>query len=294
MLKTLIVLVIIASIYQTPVYADLGPKPTARIKVTLDGQPIREDFEARMLVCSNKADLNEPFAQDFNPNETDMTDDIEKIRIVDRTNKCYWRNALTVWGGTCKNSRCSFSYFLPESFRLAVITQDGNFYITKKAQRTNFNSFFTVNLEQGRVGTIEETTSILVSDSGILHFLIALLITLIIEISVAFAFFRNTNLNPRLFKIVILANLCTLPALWIVNPNSLIMLLSAEIAIVIVETFIFLHFYREQLSKRRIFTYAFTANALSLMLGYIISTILSVLGVQALISNIAAYIIYLL
>ena len=93
------------------VSADIGPKPSADIHVTLNGQDVPDSsFNAKMLTCQKE--------------ETSFYDRnlIPQLNIseYDSAGNCYWRPAEVAWGGDCKNSNCNFDYFLPSEFRLAV------------------------------------------------------------------------------------------------------------------------------------------------------------------------------
>ncbi len=262
-------------------YADMGPKPTADIKVTLDGKEIPDDFRARMLVCVE--DPHDPYGDTnfmFDPTLQAKTTDIEDLRIPDASKKCYWINADFAWGGDCENSICRFHYFVPERFRLAVMTSDGTFFVTNEVENKNFDSTFVAELNSDGTGKIEETTSFLTKDNGLITFAGALVMTLSIELVVALFFFGSSKLKPNFVTVVLLANLLTLPALWLLFPQSTLSYLLFEIGIVFAEAIVFLHFYKNQIRKRKLLVFSFTANALSFVLGFLITGFFSLMGVN--------------
>src|SRR3989344_4084730 len=78
------------------VSADLGPKPTADISITLNGQNVPDNlFYAKMLTCEKV------------PNPLHVKDLIAPLNIseYDAEKDCYWKPAPLAWGG-CQDSNC--------------------------------------------------------------------------------------------------------------------------------------------------------------------------------------------
>ena len=120
------------------VSADIGPKPSADIHVTLNGQNISvASFNAKMLTCQKEEKVSS--ARNLIPQLN--------ISKYDSVNNCYWKPAELAWGGDCQDSNCHFNYDIPSEFRLAVyLPSHDKVYLSAKATRENFRSTFEADL----------------------------------------------------------------------------------------------------------------------------------------------------
>jgi len=191
-------------IFSSFVYADLGPKPSADIYLTLNGQPIpNEKFNAKMMTCHYLMEYEsiikelEPYEMDWEwydkcqeITDRDTCDKLQSQKgmtnlslqshwaqcedencvklmqlIPDEEKGCYWAVAPMAWGGECENAHCRFSYALPSKFKLAVyLPSEEEVYLSQEISRENFRSTFEADLISGGNINIVETTPFLKGD----------------------------------------------------------------------------------------------------------------------------------
>jgi len=264
---------LIFSILPNFVFADLGPKPSADIHVTLNEQSVQDaTFNAKMLICINED--KEYFPED---------DLIPQLNISEYnpTNNCYWKPAEFAWGGNCKNGNCHFNYFLPSEFRLAVyLPSQDKVYLSAEVTRENFRSTFEANLLSDGSITLQETTPFVQSNSAknIRSFFIALILTLILELLVALIYISSTKISKKVLFSVLIANIISLPIVWFVFPLlkiTLLAILLGEIFAFVFEGY-FLHLLNKDiLPLKKSFVLSILMNLASLIIGGFIFLFLS-------------------
>ncbi|MGM5487791.1 MAG: hypothetical protein ACQESG_02490 [Nanobdellota archaeon] len=242
--------------------ADIGPKPSADIQVTLEGQKIPGTFNAKMLTC-----------QEEQYGVSDMIPELN-LSIPDAGRDCSWRPTGLAWGGECTDSRCHFGYFVPSEFRLAVyLPEEDTVYVSPETTRENFRSTFVADLQADGDIIIKETTPFMQSNSfeDIRNFFFALAITLILELGVALLIIKLLKGSLRVVMWVGVANVITLPIVWfvfpLIKPAGLALLL-AELFAFVFEAY-FLHFIGKMTVKRS-FILSLCMNMCSLIVGGII------------------------
>ncbi len=216
----------------------------------------------------------------------------EKLIFKIPDDGCYWVDAPLAWGGECENSTCHFFYFLPDEFKLAIyIPSQDQVYISNLVTRTAFYSTFDVNIvSDGTMGVTE--TSVFTNPPYVYEnwkyityeFIIALLITLSIELGIIFLYLRFVKKKKkkkyRLLLYALIANLITIPIVWLlfINGNifnSFIMaFIFAEIFAIVFESFFIYHFNKKLVSLKESFVLCTVTNAISFILG----TFLTVIG----------------
>jgi hypothetical protein len=229
---------------------DVGPKPSADFYVTFGGQPIEGNFSSVMLSCrgGGSGRLPENLIAELNVSE------------YDAVRNCSWQPERFAWGGDCAESRCGFSYMLPEEFRLAVYVPGQNkVFVSDVIWRTNFYSHYRADLLADG--------SILMQDYAI--FLIALTLTLFLELLTAVVFIFLTKTRWRTLIYVLVANLISLPVVWFMFPqlpvHSLLALLSAEVFAVVFEA-VFLNLLG-RLSLKKAVALSILMNIISFLFG---------------------------
>lgn len=270
----LILAILLLSIVPNLVYADLGPKPSVDIQVTLNGQKISDaSFNAKMLSCQKEE------------SQFPTSDLIPQLNIseYDSENNCNWRPAALAWGGNCQNSNCHFSYLLPSEFRLAVyLPSQDKVYLSAKVTRENFRSIFAANLLSDGNINIQETTPYIQSKSAktIRTFFIALFLTLILELLVALIYVSNTKISKKVLISVLVANMISLPIVWFVFPLLkiiLLIILLGEIFAFVFESY-FIHLLnKEIISLKKSFVLSILMNLASLVIGGFIFLFLEML-----------------
>lgn len=188
--------ILILPLFLNLVSADLGPKPTVDIEIFYEEKKISEEgVKAVMLECWTKTG--------YIPRDNETKSHFEPLYSLseyDPVKKCYWKPAEFAWGGDCQNSKCHFSYFPPSEFKLAVYIPSLNkIFISNEISRRNFHSTYVANLNPDGSAKIYETTSILNQDIFKL-FILALVITLIIELLTSLIYVSKTKLPKKNFN----------------------------------------------------------------------------------------------
>ena len=274
----LILAILLFSLVPSLVSADIGPKPSADIHITLNGQSIQDTtFNAKMLTCQNEE--NQFFAREVIPQLN--------ISEYDPANNCYWRPAELAWGGYCQNGNCHFNYFLPSEFRLAVyLPSQDKVYLSAEVTRENFRSTFEANLLSDGNINLQETTPFIQSNSAenIKIFFIALILTLILELIVALIYVSSTKISKKVLISVLVANVISLPIVWFVFPFLLKIILLAIflLAMLLGEIFAFvfegyfIHLLnKDVLTLKKSFVLSILMNLASLIIGGFIFLVLS-------------------
>ncbi|MBR3635629.1 MAG: hypothetical protein IKN47_05475 [Lachnospiraceae bacterium] len=253
-----------------PSCADMGPKPS--ISLVLENAP--QDYYVGLLVEADKygkADVSlddEMSIEEFNALCT--------LTGYDSDGWIYW-DGNPVTGTRFKsnaNHKYNFTYMVPSTFRVIVVSLDGQTYISNKIKKQKFNAECTYDLATGQI-----KENVLAGTGKYLIFvLVCYLATLFFEgiMLILFGLFNRKNL-----KCFFMANTITQVML-----NSVIVYMDykgmdillvliwplAELAIIIVESLI----YRKRLIKKdgeistkRNVGYAIAANIFSIVAGLV-------------------------
>lgn len=272
----LILVLLMFSLLPSFVFADIGPKPSADILVTLNGQNVPDSsFNAKMLTCQ-KEESKFP-ARDLIPQLN--------ISEYDSANNCHWRPAQLAWGGNCQNSNCHFNYFLPSQFRLAVyLPSQDKVYLSAEVTRENFRSTFEANLLSDGNINLQETTPFTQSNfaRNIRNFFFALILTLILELIVALIFLSIAKISKKVLISVLVANIISLPIVWFVFPLLKIIplaILLGEIFAFVFEGY-FIHLLnKEIISLKKSFILSILMNLASLIISGFIFLYLTMFGI---------------
>ncbi len=263
----LILTIFLFSLAPGLVPADIGPSPSVDIYVTVNGQSVPDTtFKAKMLTCQTGASQ----LWDNDPSQLNINE-------YDSLNKCYWRPAKLVLGGDCQNGKCHFSYRLPSKFRLAVyLPSKGRVFLSDEVTRENFRSVFEANVLLD--GTIEiqemsQERSLFIQIISAKTFFIAMVLTLILELIVAFIYGSITlaRTSKKLLSSVSVANIISLPIVWFIFPllriKPLEILLLGELFVFVFEGY-FIHWLnRDILTLKRSFVLSILMNLASLVIG---------------------------
>jgi hypothetical protein len=259
--------------------ADVGPKPSADIRVTYQGQPLPGGrCYARMLACGTAESLPDArctFA------DAEACRRLSAVEIRDAGQGCTWRPSPLAWGGDCQDGQCHFSYFLPDRFRLAVyLPTTGQVFVSDPVTRPNFDSTFQADLLADGTARVVETTPPL-RQGQLISFLVALLLTLPLELLVALRFARRLPARRRVWLAVLLANLLSLPLVWFLFPRlvpPLLAVILGEVFAVVFEAGVIHLLSRRALSLARSLALSGLANAASLFVGGALLLVLTFLG----------------
>ncbi len=273
--------------------ADLGPKPTVTINVTLQGQPITELFAARMLECIplsqtdriNSTLNNNPQDFDFKRQlamQAGLSEDtplgISNFTYSDPTAGCFWAPDHFAFTQGCRSNVCEFFYYPPERFRLAIYLPSQNkIFFTNEIERRDFNSKFAANINADGSATITRIGLSLqegLGEPANQHALYSFALTLIIELIGAAYYAHKNKLSMKLVLIVAVANMISLPIVWFVIPpyisDFVTMVLVTEAFAVLFEAAFIWKVGSDLVNAKQALALSFVLNMASFILGNII------------------------
>ena len=256
------------------VLADVGPKPSVVFDIYYNGDKISDDiFYAEMLSCVEETDSIQ-----------DNGEDQLNISLYDSIFDCYWRPAKLAGGGRCEFSRCEFGYMPPDEFKLAVyIPSLDQTFISGMTIRQTLNSSYKVLLESDGSAKIHETTSIIYRYSKIASFFKALIITLLIEVFIAFIYLSYRKLSKKIIISVIIGSIITLPIVWYITPmfrDFILVLILCEIFATVFEALFIFLLNKNKISLKSSFVLSILINVFSFFVGGFIHFVTwSILGI---------------
>lgn len=284
-MKKLILVTMVSLSMAGVVRADLGPKPTMLINLTIDGQKVNDPiFNAQILSCYQE---DENLDQELQ--ERKIVPQLIAVKEYDSANKCFWRPSPFAWstieGGICKNSQCQFGYYLPTKFRLAVFIPSLNkVFISNDTVRNNFDSVFEARLTPNGISLIDKSVVLteatpLSQNSLIKQIVNSLLITIILELLVALIYLSVEKLPKRILWSVLLGNFISLPLFWFVLKKlimieeleiySTVFLFVLELAVVVFEA-VFIKRFNKEITYYQSFGLSILMNLVSFFVGNLI------------------------
>lgn len=258
------------------VKADTGPKPSVNITINFD---VDSDVYVSLLAREKS---NGPYQEivegDHRYNELSEMD--LKFYEYAKTNDHYF------WGYTKKLTKddniYKWTYYPPFNFLVICYIESTNEFIVTSEELTRyaFDTYYQMDLENVNGTYVLNNIKKNYNYTGeILHFLLRVVITLAIELTLAFLVFR---FRGKAFLVIAVTNIITQIGLNvllnIINYNSgslslIINYILLEILILVGEMIIYLIFIKKldkSYSTIKIIMYSILANALSFILGYII------------------------
>jgi hypothetical protein len=264
--------------------ADVGPKPSVDVMVSLNGTPVAEGpFYAQMLTCQ----LPDRQVTPQCGFDGSACDEFLALTVPEPAAECTWRlqGPPTVWGGECADSQCHFTYFLPREFRLATyLPGRDQLFVSNPVTRDALYATYRLELaEDGSARLVENTP--LLQRPYVGGALLALLLSLVIELAVGYVFVRLTHSPHRALWGVLLGNLLTVPVLWYLVGTafryeaSLLVLALAEVGVVVVEGALIAGLTRGQMRPARAFGMSLLVNVVSFVVGTPLLVILTLMGI---------------
>jgi hypothetical protein len=252
------------SVLSCAVRADIAP-PTMSVNVTYNGSPINGTFYSTALICTNSSGSGVP-------------GQVPQLNIsyYDPAKGCYWTNGNLAMSASCAESACSFEYFSPSTFRMAFYLPGLNkTFITDEFNSTaGFD--YDAMLHQDGTATIVPAASPTPppSYSPLAIFLLALLLTIAIELTVAFIYLKLAKVKKaaRILLFVAAANIISLPILWFVFLPLLygLGLILGEAFAVVFEGLVVYYFNRKSIKLRSAMLMSLIMNIASAVIGGII------------------------
>lgn len=269
--KVIMVSLFAILVLATVVKADIAPPPIA-INVTYNGSPINGTFYATALICTNSS----------SPGMSGLPIPQLNISYYDAANQCYWTNDNFAMSATCGNSWCHFYYFSPSIFKMAFFLPGQNrVFITNAFNDTgsfNYDAHLYAN-GSAAISATRITSPPVVNWTAFEAFAVSLLLTLAIELIVAFIYLRAKKVKKlkRILLFIVIANLISLPILWFVFIFLLggLGLILGEVFAVVFEGGFIYYFNRKSIKLRSAMLMSLLMNITSAVIGWLVLFLLS-------------------
>jgi hypothetical protein len=192
------------------VYADVGPKPTLKIRIERDGQPlVAAGVQARLLTCEESG------------GEIRQRDDplplLDQLDLQDPSG-CVWHEPpFFIYGGAVTDGACTFSGGIPDRWRLAVyVPGEERIYLTDVSERSAMHEEYVVELLADGTGQLRAGGLPIIGHNwSLTGAAVAMVLTLIIELAIVALYARWRQTPPRrLLLVALIANLVSLPGVW--------------------------------------------------------------------------------
>ena len=289
--KTVCLLCLLLPLFCLPVHADVGPKPS--VTITLKGVEGRACWGTLLTPQRSTGPYSAVSAPDIpegtGPGEREAWEQFFRLGQENGEGLSFLN-----YVDDCSDGQFNWSYRPPSEFRLALwFPETQTLLVSEKEGRYAFDSYFTLSLK-GIILAEGEQTGLPLTHSypygrELLAFLGRVALTVGIELLIAWGVgFRSR----RQLNIILIANLITQGLLnlglnlytyfcgALVGMAGIFMLpvyLLAELMVVAVELCLYRRLLagREGVSRERVTAYTWAANLLSLLVGYILSFLLS-------------------
>jgi hypothetical protein len=247
------------------VKADIAA-PTMVVNVTYNGTPVNGTFYSVILSCMNVS----------NANASGISIGQLNISEYDPARNCYWMYNSFTSGGACADGTCSFEYFQPSDFKLAFYLPSLNkTFITNEINMSNFTTRYNAELYLNGSATLSATNSYPpVYQNEFVLFAAALILTLVIELTVAFLYLKVVKIKKkgRILIAVAIANIISVPIVWFafVFPFGSLGLLLGEIFAVVFEGYFIYYFNKKAISLKNAMLMSLIMNLVSVVIGGLI------------------------
>lgn len=205
MKKIIIILVILASIFTSFTYGDIGPKPS----IVIDFLGI-EPGEYYVTLLSETADVGPYYAVEVRPNERRVSEDNEGYHIWKKfvdyqdSDNYYF---LQYMNECSESNQFAWTYYPPERFKILIYFPENDSFLVSDEilERYAFDSYFTAKVN------ITKEPSMIVSKSysygtEILSLIVRICLTLLIELFIAILFGLK---KKNIFKFIVIVNIIT-------------------------------------------------------------------------------------
>lgn len=285
------------------VSADMGPKPSAKISIDVgdyDGAYyavfLREEkYFLHELLPSEEDVARICQEEDLSDYETEyrIAHNYDGVAPALRTfnetlaKQGKWRILLSgndlLTPMTGRNASLAMTYHAPPEFKIAVVLEDGRYYISQTTQRKAFESFYAFDVDTAQ----DSLTDLPIQFDAkgwrfAVQIVVRLAATLAIELLIALLF---VGLKKRPYKIIAIVNTITNLALNVgfilldyfngFQPMDYFLFLwAAEAAVCVVEAVVYCKTIRE-VPRWRLIVYAIVANAASFLCGFYVGALLT-------------------
>lgn len=258
-----------------PVRADTGPKPS--VTITLKNLPAGEVYATLLSAVASTGPYSSVGKKDLGPNALNEEKAWNAFCDYAENDAYYFLGYIQ---NVTRGQTFRWGYYPPQNFKLLIyVVQEDRCLCSEEARRYAFDSLFTADCAAQPI--LPER--IVLSDIRLVPFLMRIVLTLVIELAVAF-FFRLRSRKQIL--VILAANLATqfLLNLFLMNGPSLsrlpllsswgLLFIVCEAGVFVAEAIVYTRTLAStDHSSKELRLYAFCANLASLVLGWIASVL---------------------
>lgn len=246
-------LIILFILFAINIFADLGPKPTMNFYIKYNTTNNITLLDAKQYEC-----------EDINCEEIKLLEDYGPQRFI------------------CKND--SFCHSLAYSYlpyQKLVLRFSDKKRETSIFNSKSFNAEFEIivtdsGLLMGELGSnllVENNNEISFFSNKLFAFFKSLVITLFLELIVAYIYLFRTKISKKVLNYIFIVNLISLPFVWFVFPLfefisiKLLLFIISEIFVILFEAYFVYKFNKSIFSFKKILVLSIIMNFVSVILG---------------------------
>ena len=272
MLRALGALLAICLLLPSVCLADIGPKPSMTVRLLRNGQPFAAaGIQVRLLACQ------EGTSESWDPEQALPA--LDRVDLSDPSG-CTWQIPSYPVFTSYAEGNASFSYMLPERFRVAIYDPAADrLWLSNAAERQGMRTSFRLDLlDDGTAVLYPQKQNILQKSWDLGRMLVALLISLVLEVMlvVSYVLWQRRRWQPFVLAAFV-GNLISLPVVWLlagfayllIGPAAGVVLLAiGEVLAVFFEAFVYYLICKERFG--RVLLLSLAANVLSFTVGLLL------------------------
>ena len=281
--KILIFILVVFVVLPITVFADTGTPPSIEIKIInlqtknyLIDLLVYDEDGSNYYSKLNYNGNDEQYDSETGNNSL-KTITVQQLEKLYKINEDGWISESTRWNKYLLFADCSgnnnfnhkFSYFgTPTRYKIVIINNNTKeVKISEEILRTELNSMVTVDYSAMEVTNNNSNNSLTTSPNTIINILSALIITVVVEVIIAYIF-KIGN-----YKVIVLTNLitnlCFQALLILLSSNYLLAFIFGEIIVIASELIIYL-LKMKNLNKQKILLYALVANMITMVCTFLL------------------------
>lgn len=281
--KILIFILVVFVVLPITVFADTGTPPSIEIKIInlqtknyLIDLLVYDEDGSNYYSKLNYNGNDEQYDSETGNNSL-KTITVQQLEKLYKINEDGWISESTRWNKYLLFADCSgnnnfnhkFSYFgTPTRYKIVIINNNtGEVKISEEILRTELNSMVTVDYSAMEVTNNNSNNSLTTSPNTIINILSALIITIVVEVIIAYIF-KIGN-----YKVIVLTNLitnlCFQALLILLSSNYLLAFIFGEIIVIASELIIYL-LKMKNLNKQKILLYTLVANIITMVCTFLL------------------------
>ena len=274
--------VMLSIMFPLSAQADVGPKPS----VVIDFNGLDDEIYYATLLARQKSTGPYSVLDQDNQHYSPYQEDHENYAVFRKFVEYQDEDGFYFlqYFAECSQTNCfSWTYYPPREFKLLLyFPGDDVFVISPESyERYAFDSYFTANITEASLGLTTAAEISLTKSYNysyeVFSLMVRILLTLAIELGIALLFGLR---GKRVFRLIVIINLVTQIALnlalnsinyYMGSMAFVIFYVLLEIAVLTLESILYVTFLKKEASKLKLMGYAFFANAASFSLGMLLA-----------------------